>query len=64
MDILRNLGIIAGRCNQNLLLNLDEIQTASRTLFSYPLSTRHHRRQLGIDPVAVALADRVILPNR
>ena len=43
----RDLGIIAGRSNQNPILNADEVQAASRALFSYAVSTRHHRRQMG-----------------
>ena len=64
MDILRNLGIIAGRCKQNCVLNADEVQAASRALFSYPVSTRYHRWQMGIHSVVVALAYRAILSSR
>ena len=64
VDILGNLGIIVGRSKQNCVLKADEVQAASRTLFSYPVSTWCHRRQMAICPIVMALAFRAPLFNR
>ena len=64
VDIFMDIGIIARRSKHDLALNSDEIQTASRALLSYPVSTRCHRRQMAICPVTVVMAFRTSLFNR
>ena len=61
--ILGNLGIIVGHSNQEPVLDLDEVQATSRTLLSYPVSTRYHCRQMAPCSIVMALALRALLFN-
>ena len=58
VNIFGDIGIITERSKYNPVLDPDEIQAAPRALFPYPVSTRHHRRQMGLRAVVVALVFR------
>ena len=64
MDIFVDIDIIAERAKYNPVLDPDEVQAAPRVLLFYPVSTRHHRMQMDLGSVAVALVFRATQPYR
>ena len=64
VNIFGDIGIIAERSKYHPVLDSDEVQAAPRALFPYPVSTRYHRRQMGLRAVVVALVFRATQSDR